>query len=70
MYKVFGEIASRLRVGEITFLIEKINQIPLNKVINEEIELVYELGRRSRSIQSYYGTLAVEFMWKIIFSTE
>lgn len=34
----------------------------------EELELVHELAKRSRSADSLYGPMAVELFWKIIVS--
>jgi len=68
LYKVFNEISSRMRASEIKFIIEKLSERELPKIINEEVELVHELARRSKSSESTYGELAVNYMWKIAFS--
>jgi ATP-dependent RNA circularization protein (DNA/RNA ligase family) len=70
LYKVLNEISSRMKINQITFIIERLGQKKLENVIIEEIELVHELAKRSRSAETEYGDLAVQFMWKIAFNSQ
>ena len=67
LYKVLNEISSRLRSGEIVFIIEQFNQRKLNHLTGEEVLLVSEMAKRVRSAESTYGDMAVQFMWKLAF---
>ena len=69
LYKVFNEISSRLKAQEVSFIVNQIAQIPLSKIVMEEIELVYELAKRNRNAGSEYGYQAAEFLWNITLSS-
>ena len=68
LYNLLSEISPRLRYQEVSFIIDQINQIPLQKVVLKEIELVYELAKKSRTSNSDYGQQAAEFLWNITLS--
>ena len=49
LYKVLHEVSARLRKEDIEFVLVQVDLLPPTKVVAEEIELVHELAKRSRS---------------------
>ncbi|CDW89068.1 ubiquitin carboxyl-terminal hydrolase family protein [Stylonychia lemnae] len=68
LFRVFNELSTRLKINEVTFIITQIDQIPLQKLMMEELELVHELAKRTRGSDTQYGVQAIELFWKIITS--
>ncbi len=65
LYKLFNELSSVLKINEINFIIDYLSQVPLAKVLKEQVDLVYEIGKRARSGEQEYGHKAVEYMWRL-----
>jgi hypothetical protein len=65
LYKLFNELSSILKIKEITFIVDYLSQVPLAKILNEQVDLVYEIGKRARSGDSEYGHKVVEYMWRL-----
>lgn len=55
LYKVLHEVSTRLRKEDIEFVLTQVDQIPVQKVVAEEIELAHELAKRSRSSGTSYA---------------
>jgi len=70
MYKLFNDLASRLKLNEINYVIEQISSIAPSKIIQDHVALVHEIGKRARTGDTAYGHKAVEFMWKVVISQE
>lgn len=67
-YKVLSDISVHLQNSHLDFLIEKIAKIPATEMIQEEIDLIYELNRLS-SKTSGFTKKALDFYWTIITDT-
>ena len=65
VYKVLSDIALHFKAEHLEFIITKISEIPVNEIISEEIELVYELSRYSLRPISYVKK-SCDFYWNII----
>jgi hypothetical protein len=65
LYKLFNELASVLKINEINFIIDYLSQVPLVKILKEQVDLVYEIGKRARSGDQEYGHKAIEYMWRL-----
>jgi len=65
VYKVLSDISLHFKNEHLSFLINKISEIPSSSVIPDEIELVYELSRFSLK-SSGFTKKARDFYWKII----
>lgn len=70
IYKIFNELASRLKLPQINFIIAQLSAVPLSKVMLKQVELVHEIAKRAVSGESDYGMKAVDYMWKIAFAQE
>ena len=65
IYKLLNELASRLKLKEINFLIDQMSQIPLQKVTQEQVSLVHEIGKRARTEQCEYGNKVLDYLLKL-----
>lgn len=65
VYKVLSDIALHFKADHLDFIITKISEIPVNEIISEEIELVYELSRFSLRPLAYVKKCC-NFYWSII----
>ena len=73
LYKILSNLGANFRGKEIKFIISKLKEVSLKNLGSEEIDLVKELSRRSRSSQGQQknenAESAVIFMQEIIFSS-
>lgn len=65
LYKLFNELSSILKIKEIVFIVDYLSQVPLAKIISEQVDLVYEIGKRARSGESEYGQKVIDYMWRL-----
>ena len=69
VYKVLSDVALHFKAEHLDFIITKIGEIPPNEIINEELELVYELSRYTLRPVTYIKK-SCDFYWNIITETK
>lgn len=62
VYKILKEVSSPMRNTELEFIVDKMGQIQKEKVIKEEIDVLYDFARYTKGA-SAFSQKTVDLLW-------
>jgi hypothetical protein len=64
IYKVIKEISSPMKYDQTEFIVDKIDKIPDSKVVAEELDVLFVMGKFTKGT-ARYSIKICELLWKI-----